>query len=185
MFLMTSVHLYTLTKTNSGLVILAVLAALTIILCSIGVYLAEHEREGANITNLGDALWWAVVTIATVGYGDYYPVTLIGRLIAIFMMLSGIGIFVLLVSTLAQRRLERTESKLKSRTELQPSLSGHETKSAIKTKIDVIEKLTEEDFDELIITMKNLRRTLSKESKIWKCSRCGTFYKDQPASVDV
>jgi len=34
---------------------------------------SEHHHEGANITKLGDALWWAVVTVATVGYGDYYP----------------------------------------------------------------------------------------------------------------
>lgn len=43
----------------------------------------------------------AVVTIATVGYGDYYPVTTLGRMIAVFVMLSGIGIFVLLVSSLS------------------------------------------------------------------------------------
>ena len=61
----------------------------------IGVYLTEHGHPGANITNLGDALWWAVVTIATVGYGDYYPVTAVGRVIAVFIMLGGIGIFVL------------------------------------------------------------------------------------------
>jgi voltage-gated potassium channel len=52
---------------------------LIIIFGGIGVYLAEHHHEGANITKLGDALWWAVVTVATVGYGDYYPVTTVGR----------------------------------------------------------------------------------------------------------
>ena len=56
------------------------------------MYLDEHGIPRANITNLGDVLWWAVVTITTVGYGDYYPVTTVGRIIAVFMMLSGIGI---------------------------------------------------------------------------------------------
>src|SRR5262249_47887949 len=60
-------------------------------------------HEGADITKVGDALWWAVVTVATVGYGDYYPVTTFGRIIAV----SGIGIFVLLVGSLSQRRLHR------------------------------------------------------------------------------
>jgi voltage-gated potassium channel len=117
--------------------------------------LAEHEHLGANITRLGDCYWWAVVTLATVGYVDYYPVTLVGRIVAIIMMLSGIGIFVLLVSTLAQRRLEKEESRLEQR-----RLLGHDAKTIIKSKIEEMEKLTEEDFDTLITTMKGLRRTL-------------------------
>ena len=96
-------HLYTLPKTNMSVVTLAVLVSLIIIFGGIAVYLAEHGHQGANITKLSDALWWAVVTIATVGYGDYYPVTAAGRLIAIFMMLSGIGIFALLVITTLHR----------------------------------------------------------------------------------
>jgi hypothetical protein len=59
-------------------------------------------------------------------------------------MLSGIGIFVLLVGSLSQRRLQRTESRLKSKTEVRPGLLGDETKTAIKNKIEEIEKLTEE-----------------------------------------
>ncbi len=73
------------------------------------------------------------------------------------MMFSGIGIVVLLVGTLSQRRLQRVESRLKSKTEVQPRLLGDETKTAIKNKIEGIEKLTEEDFDALIIMMKSLR----------------------------
>jgi Ion channel len=105
-------------------------------------YTNEKTHEGANITKVEDALWWAVVTVATVGYGDYYPVTTVGRIIAVFMMLSGIGIFVLLVGSLSQRRLQRTESRLKRKT--QAGLLGDEEKMAIKNKIDEIEKLTKE-----------------------------------------
>jgi len=153
-------------KQIMSIIILAVLVSLIIIVGGSGVYLVEHEHKGANITSLGDAFWWAVVTIATVGYGDYYPVTAAGRLIAIFMMLSGIGIFVLLLSTLAQRRLTRAESRLESKTIPQPVLIGDDTKATIKNKIDGIENLTEEDFDALIIMMNTLRRTLLEQSKI-------------------
>ena len=59
------------------------------------------------------------------------------------MMLNGIGIFVLLVCTLAQRRLQRVKSRLKSKTELEPSLLTLEIKTAMKNKIEEIEKLTE------------------------------------------
>ena len=61
----------------------------------------ESRSPDANITTGGDALWWAVVTITTVGYGDYYPVTSLGRLVAVFVMFSGIGIIGALASILA------------------------------------------------------------------------------------
>src|SRR5204862_4666585 len=55
----------------------------------------------ANITTGGDALWWAVVTITTVGYGDTYPVTMLGRLTGVAVMFSGVGIIGALASILA------------------------------------------------------------------------------------
>lgn len=53
---------------------------------------AERGHPDANLTNIGDALWWACVTTTTVGYGDYYPVTLQGRFVAIGLMLVGIAL---------------------------------------------------------------------------------------------
>jgi voltage-gated potassium channel len=136
-------RLYTILKINIDLVLLAIIASSIIIFGGIGVYLAEHEHQGANITKVGDALWWAVVTITTVGYGDYYPVTTVGRMIAVFIMFSGIGILLLLIGRF-QRSLQREGARLRSKTGVQPRLLGDETKAAIKDKIDEIEKLTEE-----------------------------------------
>ena len=168
-------------KTNKIIITLAGLTSLIIIFGGIAVYAVEHGHKGANITNLNDTLWWGIVTITTVGYGDYFPVTIAGRIIAIFMMLSGIGIFAPLVSTFAQRRLQqRIESRSKSKTQ-EPSLLTDKTKTTIKSKIEVIEKLTDEDFDTLIIMLKSLRRTLLEESKISsKCSKCGIVYHNKP-----
>ena len=177
---MTSNHLYTLAKRNMSIVTLAVLTSLIIIFGGIGVYLVEHKHQGANITTLGEALWWAVVTITTIGYGDYYPVTTIGRIIAIFVMFSGIGIVVAVLGTTTQKRLQRVESRYKSKTEVQSGLLANE-KTAIIDKIKGIERLTEEEFDTLLPTMKSLRRTLVEESKnAYKCSRCGNVYYSKP-----
>jgi voltage-gated potassium channel len=61
------------------------------------VFLYERHAPHSNIHTAGDAVWWAVVTVTTVGYGDFYPVTPQGRLAACFIM--GIGILILAVVT--------------------------------------------------------------------------------------
>ena len=53
---------------------------------------ALQKAPDARITTFGDALWWATATITTVGYGDMYPVTAIGRLVATALMMSGIAL---------------------------------------------------------------------------------------------
>ena len=64
-----------------------------VLLAATIVTTAERNAEGANIQSFGDALYWSLVTVSTVGYGDHYPVTTVGRFTAIFLMFFGIGIF--------------------------------------------------------------------------------------------
>ena len=61
------------------------------------VYLLERHASSANIHTLGDALWWSFVTVTTVGYGDFFPVTTGGRITACFVM--GTGLLTLAVVT--------------------------------------------------------------------------------------
>lgn len=61
----------------------------------------ERHAPGANITTMGTALWWAVVTTTTVGYGDTYPVTTVGRLIGSVIMMVGIGLIGTVSATVA------------------------------------------------------------------------------------
>ena len=83
-------------------VIMTLLAAMLVLISgSIVVLAAESNAPGANITTGGDALWWAIVTITTVGYGDKYPITAIGRSAAVFVMVTGIGIIGSLASIMA------------------------------------------------------------------------------------
>jgi len=65
------------------------------------MYDAERQAEGANITSLGDALWWAATTVTTVGYGDRFPTTTTGRLIAVALMLVGIALLGVVTATVA------------------------------------------------------------------------------------
>ena len=61
----------------------------------------ESKSPDSNITTGGDALWWGLVTITTVGYGDYFPVTALGRMTGVFVMFAGVGIIGSLASILA------------------------------------------------------------------------------------
>jgi voltage-gated potassium channel len=78
-----------------------VIALLLIFTISWGVLLAEQNAPNANIKTYHEAIWWAIVTICTVGYGDYYPVTGWGQLMAIILMFFGLGIIGVLSSYLA------------------------------------------------------------------------------------
>jgi len=68
---------------------------------SIAILDAERGAPGATIETFGDALWWSLVTVTTVGYGDFYPVTTMGRLIAAALMVVGIALVGAVTASLA------------------------------------------------------------------------------------
>ncbi|MGH9123124.1 MAG: potassium channel family protein [Acidimicrobiales bacterium] len=73
----------------------------TLMLGSWLVLLFDEHAKGSNIHSYPDALWWAVVTVTTVGYGDRYPVSAGGRAVALVLMLVGIGLIGVLTATVA------------------------------------------------------------------------------------
>lgn len=60
---------------------------------AIGVFNCEKNVDGANIKNLSDAVWWAMATVTTIGYGDRFPVSDCGRMFAGIVMIGGVGLF--------------------------------------------------------------------------------------------
>ncbi len=103
----------TATKNLAGRVLVYVAGAATmaVFLGGLAVLDVEQDADGANITTFGDALWWALTTVTTVGYGDYAPVTLEGRLIAMVLMFVGIGVVGAVTATVATWILERVAAE--------------------------------------------------------------------------
>ena len=79
-------------RTRAGIAAVFVLTFVIVSFSSIGILLCEGGPDG-NIKTAGDAVWWSFVTITTIGYGDYYPVTAAGRAVAVVTMFAGVGIF--------------------------------------------------------------------------------------------
>lgn len=92
---------------------------------SISVLMAEMGAPGANIETAGDALWWSIVTMSTVGYGDQYPVTTLGRLFANFVIVVGVALFGVVTGFLANRFVPSKDPAVESvpQEELAPVLA--------------------------------------------------------------
>jgi voltage-gated potassium channel Kch len=80
-------------RAGSALYVLLLLGILVLQFGSLGMLYLEQHAAGANITSASDALWYTIVTISTVGYGDRFPVTDAGRLLGSVIIVTGVGIF--------------------------------------------------------------------------------------------
>lgn len=80
-------------RAGSALLVLLLMGILVLQFGSLGMLYLEEDAEGANITTASDALWYTIVTISTVGYGDRFPVTDAGRLWGTAIIVVGVGIF--------------------------------------------------------------------------------------------
>jgi voltage-gated potassium channel Kch len=122
---------------------------------SLAVLSAEQSSPNANITDASSALWWTYVTITTVGYGDRFPVTNLGRLVGVLVMTAGVGLFGTLSGFLAntflsppKKKEEQTEAPVgandpKARiAELKRLIEAQEQANAdLRAKLDEIDAL--------------------------------------------
>lgn len=83
------------------IVITVIMAVIILTLSSSALYAVEREAQPDKFSSIPDAMWWAVVTLATVGYGDVYPITPLGKFITALVALSAIGLFALPTGILA------------------------------------------------------------------------------------
>ncbi len=114
--------------------------AIFIIMFALAIYSVESSEPGAMIRDLPTAYWWTFTTLATVGYGDVYPVTGIGRVIAVIVMLYGVGLVAVATGALASWIIEK--------------IGGREEQEYPATKADV---------DDLRQEISELRALLARE----------------------
>jgi voltage-gated potassium channel len=88
---------------RTALLTITIAALVLVTIASLLILWLEQDAPRAQIQNGADAFWWAVVTVTSVGYGDYVPVTLAGRILAILIMTFGIGVFAVLTSFVAAK----------------------------------------------------------------------------------
>jgi voltage-gated potassium channel len=103
-------------RADGAFLSVALLSLLLILFASIGILQLETAHN-SNIHSPEDALWWAFTTVTTVGYGDKFPVTTAGRLVAISLMTAGVGLFGTFSGFVASRILNPIEQKQESELE--------------------------------------------------------------------
>jgi voltage-gated potassium channel len=91
----------------------AITAVFISYIAAVQITISERSVEGSNIKNFSDGLWWAVTTVTTVGYGDRFPTTTEGRILAVMLMLVGISLVGVITASVASWfvRLSQEESK--------------------------------------------------------------------------
>ena len=103
-------------KAAGGLHLVLFIAILVMEFGSLLVLWAEAGDPAANITTADDAVWYVVVTISTVGYGDQFPVTALGRFIGSLIIVVGVGVFGTLTGFLANAFLSPSKSEKSAET---------------------------------------------------------------------
>lgn len=97
-------------------VIAGTIMFILLIICSSLAYFAEHDAQPVAFSSIPASLWWGIMTMTTVGYGDVYPITVMGKLIAAFFAALGIGFFALPSAILASALIEQAREKNISKT---------------------------------------------------------------------
>jgi voltage-gated potassium channel len=86
-------HFFRAIKTAKEEIVLFIIITLILIYFSaIGIYYFEHQAQPEHFTSIFDSLWWAIITLTTVGYGDVYPITIGGKVFTFCILLIGLGI---------------------------------------------------------------------------------------------
>jgi voltage-gated potassium channel len=112
--------IFFMNRATGGLLLVLLIAILVLEFGSLAILWAERPDPAANITTAGDALWYVIVTMSTVGYGDQYPVTEIGRTFGVVIIVVGVGVFGTLTGFLANAFLSPSDAAADHESEATP-----------------------------------------------------------------
>ena len=98
------------------LITLLIFLGFLVFIASIAIYLFENNAAGGNVTDLYDAVYWSIVTISTVGYGDITPQTVGGRLVTITLILTGLGVLAFFTSIIVAAFSDKMHTLRENRT---------------------------------------------------------------------
>jgi voltage-gated potassium channel len=134
-------------RSRYALFITLLLTILVLTVASTLVLQFESHSPDANITTGGDALWYAIVTITTVGYGDFYPVTPGGRITAMFIMFAGVGIIGALASILASLLVGSSSPPEEQAPGTEPAPTVKQELAMIKIELAALRQLLEKSAE--------------------------------------
>lgn len=126
---------------------------------------AERGVEGTSIDTFGDAIWWAFATVTTVGYGDTYPVTFTGRMVAVLLMIAGIAVLGVVSASLASWFIERVSD------------AGAEREAASRKEVQELTEVIRQQQRELA-QQRELLRAFAQHGD---CGRSAPGVPDRPA----
>lgn len=130
---------------------------------ALAVYSVERGASGSTITDFGTALWWAFVTVTTVGYGDFSPVTFQGKIIAVVLMFTGIALIGIVTATLASWIVDQVNLETDRREDArEKEVAKEAAQEAIATSANPEIDLLREEVRELTATVAGLRTELER-----------------------
>jgi voltage-gated potassium channel len=149
-------------RAGTALLTVSFLIILVLEFGSLAILIAEHDASEANITTAADALWWSVVTVSTVGYGDRFPVTFLGRITAIIVIIVGVGLFGVVTGFLANRFLDTSDEELDSKVQPDPI---PDSSAVILDEITRLRAEQEKSYSELNVKIEGLLKLVGQRNE--------------------